>query len=294
MIKTFGYVGYNTALKDGWDAILRGQIGAVLNEKLSSERVSHYRIDGAESRIALLDSDGEGLAYLGWDVGDAAGLDAVSQSLTHSGVNVGGGEPGLATERRVAEVAIFTGPDGVRHELFYGQKQASKAFQSPLVPGGFKTGAEGLGHAVLAAKDRIAAAKWYQDVLGFKLSDEIMWDDAEATFMHCNPRHHSLAVLNCCMGMAPGQLNHIMLEMNSLEDVGKAYDRVREAGTPLALQIGQHINDKVLSFYLVTPSGVAIEVGHGGIEIDDNIWHPTTYDTPKIWGHDPASSPAVV
>ncbi|MEO0498104.1 MAG: VOC family protein [Pseudomonadota bacterium] len=241
-----------------------------------------------------MDSTQEKLAFLGWDVGDAAALDSLAETLKGSGINVGAGEPGLASERRVEDVAIFSGPDGVRHEVFFGQKQASTAFASALVPSGFKTGAEGLGHAVLAAENRQAATAWYQNHLGFKLSDEVKWDDAEATFMHCNPRHHSLAVLNCCMGMSPGQLNHIMLEMNSLEDVGKAYDRVRAAGTPLALHIGQHSNDKIVSFYLVTPSGVALEVGHGGIAVDDKTWQPTTYTTPKIWGHDPADGPAVV
>lgn len=294
MLKSLGYIGCESAHADDWNDLLINQIGLMRNDTLPNARAAHYRIDGAESRLTILPGATERLLYLGWDAGSKNDFERTITHLKATGLSIGDGEAGLASERRVADVAVFTGPDGVRHELFHQQKHAATSFASPFAKKGFKTGEEGLGHAVLASENRQQAAQWYQDILGFKLSDEIMWDDAEATFMHCNPRHHSLAVLNCCMGMQPGQLNHIMLEFNSLEDVGRAYDRVRAAGTPLALQIGQHINDKVVSFYLITPSGSAIELGYGGISVDDETWQPTTYSTPKIWGHDPGEGPAVV
>jgi hypothetical protein len=40
-----------------------------------------------------------------------------------------------------------------------------------------------------------------------------------------------------------------------------AYQRVRELGFSMAWSIGQHTNDKELSFYCVTPSGFELEVG---------------------------------
>ena len=94
------------------------------------------------------------------------------------------------------------------------------------------------GIFVLATADRPAAVKWYEDNLGFRLSDHIFWDDIQATFLHCNPRHHSLAFMNPVAGMAPGDLGHFMFESLSLNDLGRAYDIVHEHKVPLGLDAG--------------------------------------------------------
>lgn len=44
-------------------------------------------------------------------------------------------------------------------------------------------------------------------------------------------------------------------------------------------------NDRMVSFYMETPSGFDVEYGYGGVEIDDAIWQPTTYRSTSIWGH---------
>ena len=122
-------------------------------------------------------------------------------------------------------------------------------------------------------------------MLGFRLSDYIYWDDVEATFLHCNPRHHSLALTNMIGGMAGGDLNHFMLESNSINDVGRAYDTVNELDIPIAFTFGRHTNDETTSFYLYSPSGWLVEYGYGGRLIDDAGWEPKFYNSPKIWGH---------
>ena len=60
--------------------------------------------------------------------------------------------------------------------------------------------------------------------------------------------------------------------VNDRVDVGCAYDRVQAAGLPLALSLGMHPNDLMFSFYVVTPSGFAIEFGADGRVIDDDTW----------------------
>jgi biphenyl-2,3-diol 1,2-dioxygenase len=44
----------------------------------------------------------------------------------------------------------------------------------------------------------------------------------ELTFLHCNPRHHTLALVPASM---PKRLNHFMLQVDSMDDVGLAHDR---------------------------------------------------------------------
>jgi 3,4-dihydroxy-9,10-secoandrosta-1,3,5(10)-triene-9,17-dione 4,5-dioxygenase len=35
-----------------------------------------------------------------------------------------------------------------------------------------------------------------------------------------------------------------------------------------------------------SPSGFQIELGTGGLLIDDTTWRPSRYDVPNFWGHE--------
>jgi 3,4-dihydroxy-9,10-secoandrosta-1,3,5(10)-triene-9,17-dione 4,5-dioxygenase len=104
-------------------------------------------------------------------------------------------------------------------------------------------------------------------------------------FMHCNRRHHSLALGQ--MPESPNGAVHMMLEVGSLEDVGRAYDRVLKSKgkVPLSATLGRHVNDKMTSFYMQTPGGFDIEYGWNGLVIDPATWTATTSLAVSDWGH---------
>jgi len=56
----------------------------------------------------------------------------------------------------------------------------------------------------------------------------------------------------------------------------------------MALDVGQHTNDRELSYYAMTPSGFEWEVGWNPIIVDENTWEPSTHQGISIWGHTPA------
>lgn len=64
-----------------------------------------------------------------------------------------------------------------------------------------------------------------------------------------------------------------------------ALDRIADHEVPLAMTLGRHSNDEMVSFYAVTPSGIQIEYGWGAISIDDTAWAPVRLDSGDIWGH---------
>ena len=72
-----------------------------------------------------------------------------------------------------------------------------------------------------------------------------------------------------------------------LDDVGFALDRCQAAQVPIVWSLGKHTNDQMVSFYVKSPSGFAIEYGCGGIVVDDATWRVGYYDRPSIWGHKP-------
>ncbi len=83
-----------------------------------------------------------------------------------------------------------------------------------------------------------------------------------------------------------------MLQVENIDDVGCTYDRMIEAGLPIAMGIGKHPNDEMTSFYVRTPSGFAIEYGTGGVEIPmDWEWPVGHFHALSIWGHKPPAEP---
>jgi hypothetical protein len=81
------------------------------------------------------------------------------------------------------------------------------------------------------------------------------------------------------------RIHHIMVECADHNDVGLAYDRCQRAGVPIMMELGHHPNDKMFSFYMISPSGFAIEYGAGGIVVDDATWTVKHYTELSDWGH---------
>jgi extradiol dioxygenase len=132
---------------------------------------------------------------------------------------------------------------------------------------------------VCVVPDLAAATRFYKQ-LGFKKSDEI-YAFIDAHFFHCNPRHHSLALTE--IPRVRG-LHHIMVQLREFDDVGVAYDLVQSRGIPLTMTLGRHPNDRMVSFYVRSPSGFEIEYGWGALEVGDD-WTVTQYDAVSVWGH---------
>jgi hypothetical protein len=77
-----------------------------------------------------------------------------------------------------------------------------------------------------------------------------------------------------------------MFESNALVDVGVGRDACMAQNIPIAIDLGCHMNDHMVSFYMAGPSGFALEYGWGAREIDDATWQVEHYDSvDSIWGH---------
>lgn len=284
-IEALGYVGLEVSDLTAWRAFATAVLGLQAVDRLDG--TIDLRMDGYATRIRLHPGPRDDLAYAGWEVRDAAALDALAATLASQGFAVEGGDPALAADRRVAGLIRFADPEGNAHEAFFGPLQkANDPFVGPLGTQ-FKTGRQGMGHVVLSCRDKPAMMAFFLDTLGFRLSDHINTEvipgrPIEISFMRCNGRHHSLA-------LAPVPIRkkivHLMVEAATIDDVGRALDRCQERGIHLSFTLGRHSNDDMLSFYPVSPSGFDIEYGWGGLEVDDETWHVLTHDVNSAWGH---------
>jgi 3,4-dihydroxy-9,10-secoandrosta-1,3,5(10)-triene-9,17-dione 4,5-dioxygenase len=127
-------------------------------------------------------------------------------------------------------------------------------------------------------------------MLGMKLSDYVAVPGSmKLGFLHCNPRHHSIAFAE--VPNPRKRINHFMLQLDEFDTVGRTYDEVQGGAAPLYVTMGRHPNDHMVSFYMGNPSRFGVEYGWGAIEVDDSCWQVTEYNIPSIWGHKPVPRP---
>jgi len=288
-ITALGYIGVGSRKPSDWEGFATRLLG--MQQVDRGGGACAFRMDDRAQRL-LVEAGDEGLGFLGWEVADAAALDALGARLEAARVQVTWGSAALAAERQVTALIRFEDPEGNRLEAFHGAQLA----HDPFVPGrpisGFRTGALGMGHAVLQVRDATALLPFYTDLLGFQVSDH-----AQAPFplyfLHVNGRHHSFAIA----GTGKQGFHHFMVELGMLDDVGQGYDLAQLAteGAPegrLAFTLGRHTNDHMTSFYAHSPSGFFVEYGWGGRVIDPETWRShETFDGPSLWGHERLSMP---
>ena len=284
-----GYLAFAVRRPARWNAFCRTMLG--LPEPVTNLDGSlGYALDGeVRQRLIVEEGKADDLVAIGLDCGDNAGLDALLARLSAQGLATERAPSSLGNARRVARLHLLSDPMGNRIELHSGAEAADKPFASAEMPGGYRTGALGMGHAVLVSRDLGAMERFYVDALGFGVSERLAAKvgpiQVRGTFLHCNRRHHSLALFDLPLRK---RLHHFMLQAERLADVGAAFERAQRTRVPLSLELGQHPDpDGTFSFYGRTPSGFDFEIGAGGQEIEPAGWREHTTDVTSVWGHKP-------
>ncbi len=250
----------------------------------------YLKLDERDFRVSVVKGEQDRYLVSGWEVADATAFEQTLAALDKAGVQTEAGSAELCKLRQVTVLASFSDPSGNRHELVRGYTGGNTPFKSPIGVSGFVTGKFGLGHTVLPAMQFDDTLKLFRDVLGFGVSDEFNFQpgpDAPVMriyFLHAaSGRHHSLALAEM---PSPSGCVHMMVEVPSMTEVGRAHDRLKAQEIKLMATLGQHENDKMTSFYMMTPGNFALEYGWGGIEVDPASWQTTRIKQVSIWGHD--------
>lgn len=287
-----GYLGLEVSDLVAWRRFATDILGLGIGQPRPDGSLP-LRMDGHAHRFLLREGPADDVAYVGWQVAGAAELAAQRRHLADAGLAVTDGTPAEAAARGVAALVHLRDPQGLRVEIFHGAERGASGWRSAQMASGYHTDGLGMGHVLMNVNDSAAADRFWRDTLGFRLSDTVVASfagtDIHARFLHVNPRHHSLAYTE--LPGYPKRLQHFMLEVNSLDDVGLTLDRCQQAGVPIALSLGRHPNDRMVSFYGVTPAGFLFEVGWGAVTVDDDTWEVKTHRGVSEWGHRPQATP---
>src|SRR6266849_10290200 len=109
-LETLGYIGIRTQNLEDWAHFGSRFLGMQLVDKSSS--TLSFRMDDRKQRLVVNLADAEAPGFYGWEVADAAALDAYAGHLERKGVKVARGSRALAGERHVKDLIVFNDPAG--------------------------------------------------------------------------------------------------------------------------------------------------------------------------------------
>ncbi len=289
-IRSMGYARVASTDLEQWKHFGTKVLGLAEGRGPNSDNL-YFRIDEVSARLVVFPAEVDELSCVGWELADHPALQEAREHLSKVGVEFEEGTEHELAERRVQELVRFTDPFDNVFELFHGITYESRPVVTPYAAN-FVTGDQGMGHVVIPVTDDVEALRFYTDVLGFRLRDsmsmpgEFVGKDPGTKvwlrFLGVNPRHHSLAFLPM---PNPSKCVHIMLEVDKLDDVGRALERVRKHKAPLSATLGRHMNDQMVSFYVRSPGGFDVEFGTEGLQVDDARWVARESTAVSYWGH---------
>ena len=183
------------------------------------------------------------------------------------------------------KVLSFQDPKGTRIELF--REWSVIGNYEPVVG----VGALKLGHVAFVTPEPQALAKFYGEVLGFRVSD---WIGDFFVFMRCNADHHAV---NFITGKTTG-MHHIAYELKDFAHLQSACDILGEKKIPIAwgpVRLGPGHNvatfhrdadDWVTEFYAELDQMKDEELGY----FDPRPWHQDRPQRPKVWDNPQVAS----
>ena len=223
--------------------------------------------------IRLRQDDERKTDLIGFSAASRADVDAIFAKVQASGSKVIS-EPGAAEGPAGGYAFRFFDPDGRAIEVICDSNQRihRTLAKGEAIP-------TGLSHIVIHTPKPADLVKYYEDVLGFRLTD---WIGTFMAFLRCNPVHHRLAILP-----GPPALNHVAFDVTSVDEMMRGLARMHEKGVTLSWGPGRHTAGNNTFTYYLTPNGNAVEYTSDLEEVGDD-WQPTVYEfSPSItdqWG----------
>lgn len=214
--------------------------------------------------IRLRQDDEKKTDLIGFSAASRADVDAIFKQAMAAGAKAIAA-PSISSRPEGGYAARFFDPEGRALEVSCETQQRAprKLNVGESIP-------VGLSHVVLHSPDSPALVKFYEDALGFKVSD---WIAKFMVFLRCNPAHHQMAIL-------PGKpaLNHVAFDVSSIDEMMRGLGRLTKEGVKLSWGPGRHTAGNNTFTYYLTPNGNAVEYTSDLEQVDEATWVPTTYE----------------
>jgi len=224
----------------------------------------YFRSDTPDFHTLVMSTGAVGLDHVSLVVADSEELKRAEDVLGNSGAEVvlpvsTGVEPGIGSLLR------FRDPNGLLVELVADVEERHEGYGMRDVK------PRGLDHIVLRVTDFEGSKRFYESVLGFRLSDET---DGVMAFMRCNQNHHSLALVNS----DHASLHHVAFTVDDWPTLAQGVKSLGDAGVCRIWGPGRHGPGNNLFSYFLDPDGHILEYTCEVEQVlDEATWKP------RIW-----------
>ncbi len=251
-------------------------------------------IDGGE-QLRIVHSDQRRLIQLGVGADDPDDLDRVAASLTAMDIAVERTDTSVRATDPGTAVTVHVEIAG----RYVQEPAPTPAYNSPGIDARTEHRAPGilreqpvrprkLGHVVLGSTDQESSQQFFQQGLGFKVSDSV---PGLAAFMRCSTDHHNVLVQQAPVAF----LHHTSWQVDDVDDVGRGASAMLETDPSRHVWgLGRHHIGSNFFWYLKDPAGNFSEY-YSDLDciVDDALWHPQVWEGARglySWGPPPPPS----
>src|SRR6266850_228026 len=216
---------------------------------------------------------------VGFELADEAALDAAAAELENAGHAVHQGTPSECEQRRVGAFVTFKEPTGTRIDLVTRPLHSGRRYQAAR-----EAGITGFSHVGLYSKEPKRDERFWTGICNARVSDWI----GPAPLLRIDPVHHRIALF-------PAKrhgVQHINHQVESIDDVMRAYYFLRDRGVAIRFGPGRHPTSGAVFLYFEGPEGMTFEYSTGVRLIEDEAQYkprhfPFAQQSFCMWGARP-------
>ena len=249
--RKLGYIALNVTDLAQSTPFYRDVVGLDLSEQ--GDRAAYFRIGPEHHTIVLEQAPQAGLKRIGWELENEGELEPAFDWFRQLGMN-----PGWLGDNE--RQALHQGPafrvrepnTGACFEYYAHMQMTTAAYAAEIVD------ITSLGHVLLRTDSFTQTLDQLVGKMNFMVSDMVgEW----IAFLRCfpNPMHHSFGIV-----AAPKiGLHHLTFMVRDFDEIGKSFNRLRNAGVEIAYGPGRHPPSGSFFLYFHDPDGLTVEYSHG-------------------------------
>lgn len=246
-----GYVALNVSDMERSVRFYRDLVGLELEEQ--GDGVAFLRCSDDHHNVVLYQGGEPGIRRMGFQMESECDLDAAQAYVRAMGWPAQEVPAEESASLKQGRTIRFRIPASTLTFEFYADMEKAGGTYLPTVAKIVR-----LGHVVIRCANREAVLKTLTENLNFRVSDH--FGDAVA-FLRCFPNrfHHSFGVSKA----ATDGLHHVNFMVTDIDDVGRANNRMRNAGVEIVYGPGRHDISNSIFLYYLDPDGLTVEYSFG-------------------------------
>lgn len=285
MIRLLSHLSYVAITSDNVDASVEfyeNQVGLTVVDRIDGRVYLRCWGDYYRYSVVVVPGAEPGMNAMAWRTTSAEALDEAVRRIEDAGIT---GE--WFDGHTIGRAYRFTGPSDHVMELHWdvehvNARDGEAASIYPDRPNRrtrFAGAPRQLDHVTLAAQEVDAFARWYSEVLGFRLMARTELDEAPISVfsvLTTNEKSHDLGVV-LDGSSRTGRINHFAFWVDTREELLIAADVLMENGTGIEYGPSIHGIGEQNFLYYREPSTLRIELNTGGYRNYVPDWEPQTW-----------------